>query len=430
MALGALIRLSVYGDIHLSVGDRDTMGYVYSSQPPLFSWESFTGRRLFTTNLIYKLATNEQKCNIGTISVPAIGQETNRQILPCFDRIALLQNILSILGWCYLAWTTSRWLKTSFAKVTVTILILTFGFTPQIAGWDSILSPESVALSLFVISFALLQEIVFRIGERNEDINSRRIILMILGWLVIYALWVFDRDVQLYTVLVTLFLMASLLTIRKFRHSKTFLITGLTLIALFILGFASAKASLRAELSLIHSFNDFILPFPDRLDFFKKFGMPDTSSSSFENWFNNNATGVYGAFLLSHPRFLAQTLLDNSFFFNSDFLQPYFPFVNNQFTNNLINIGEFVHPQSNTIYLIDLLMLLGLSIAAIKHRETSLITWSWLGWWIFLIAFVTLIVSFFGDTAGTRRHIYPSVETFRLFTWIFFNCIYRSPHHR
>lgn len=420
LALAVFIRTSAYGDFRLSVGDLDTTSYVNSSKFPVFSRDSFTGRRLFTTNLIYKLANDGQKCSLIAISIPAAGAETNRQIQPCFDKIALLQNILAIFAWCFLAWTTSRWLKNPFAKIAATILILTFGFTPQIAEWDSVLSPESVAISLFVISCALLQEIALRVGERNESINSRWIVLMLSGWVIIYALWVFVRDVNIYTIIISLFLMAALLIVKKFRQSKVFLITGLTLIALFILGYASAKASLRAEkFSLMHSFNDFIIPSPGNMAFFKKFGMPDISSPSFENWFNKNATSLYGLFLLSHPRFVAQTMSENSYFFISDFLQPYFPFSNSQFMNNLMNISEFIHPQSSAIYLIDILMLLGLTIAAIKRRDSSLIAWSWLGWWIFLIALVTLIVSFFGDTAGTRRHIYPSVETFRLFLWVF-----------
>ena len=424
LVLGALIRVSAYGDFRLSVGDLDTASYINSSKSSLFSWASFTSRRLFTTNLLYKLANDEKKCNLEVISIPAAGDEKNRQVQSCFDNIALSQNILAVLAWCYLAWTTSRWLKTSFAKITAAIIILTFGFTPQIAGWDSILSAESLTLSMFVISLALLEEIVFRIAERNEDFNSRKIVLIILGWIVIYALWIFVRDVHIYTILITLLLIATLLMIKKFRQSRTLLITGLALIVLFMLGYISAKASLRAEkFSLPHSFNDFIIPSPGNMDFFKKFGMPDISSPAFENWFNSNATSVYGLFLLSHPRFVAQTMSENSFFFISDFLQPYFPFDSNRVMSDLINIGEFVHAQSNAIYLIDILMLLGLSIAAIKHRESSLIAWSWLGWWIFLIAFATLIVSFFGDTAGTRRHIYPSVEIFRLFTWIFL-CVY------
>jgi hypothetical protein len=32
---------------------------------------------------------------------------------------------------------------------------------------------------------------------------------------------------------------------------------------------------------------------------------------------------------------------------------------------------------------------------------------------------ISLFISLFGDIDGTRRHIFPSVELFRLFLWIF-----------
>lgn len=420
LAIGALIRISAYGDLSLSIGNMDTYSYISSSRSPLLSWNTFAGTRLLTTNLVYKLANDEQKCNLPTISLPNLGEEQNRQVQPCFDTIALLQNILAIIGWCYLAWTTSRWLKTPFAKIAAAILILTFGFTPQIAGWDSVLGPETLTLSLLVLSFAVLQEIVFRVTEGGANINSRKIVLLALGWSIIYTLWVFVRDVHLYTVLISLALTAPLLLIKEFRASKAVLTTVAILIGVFVLGYFSAKDSQRAtHYPLVHAFNDFILPFPKRLDFFKKFGMPDVASPAFEKWFDDNASSVYGLFLLSHPRFVADTLIESPYFLSSNFLQPYFPFAHSQLINDLINIGELVHPESNSIYLIDTLMLLGLFIAAIRSREPSLIAWSWLGLWLFLVAFVTLILTFFGDTAGTRRHIYPSIETFRLFTWIF-----------
>ena len=35
------------------------------------------------------------------------------------------------------------------------------------------------------------------------------------------------------------------------------------------------------------------------------------------------------------------------------------------------------------------------------------------------IAAATLLISYFGDTAGLRRHIMPSVELVRLHFWVF-----------
>ena len=140
--IGGLIRGFAYGDLRLSIGNGETRSYVSSSIAPLFSWQSFAGKRLFTTNLIYKLANNLRLCKLTAISYPAGGLQVTPALQPCFGNIALLQNLLGIFGWCYLAWVTSRWLIHFPAKVGVVLLILFFGFTPQIAEWDTILSPS------------------------------------------------------------------------------------------------------------------------------------------------------------------------------------------------------------------------------------------------------------------------------------------------
>jgi hypothetical protein len=143
LALGVWMRVSLYGDLRLSVGNAETPSYIESSRAPLFSWDIFAGKRLFTTNLIFKMANNESECPLAPVSSPVDGVENYREIQPCFDNIVLLQNILAALGWCCLAWSISRFLGNPLLKISSAILILAFAFTPQIAEWDSILSPES-----------------------------------------------------------------------------------------------------------------------------------------------------------------------------------------------------------------------------------------------------------------------------------------------
>ena len=64
-------RLTAYGDVRYSVGNGETMSYIESSRAPAFSWQSFAGKRLFTTNLIYKLANDPERCPLTAISNPA-----------------------------------------------------------------------------------------------------------------------------------------------------------------------------------------------------------------------------------------------------------------------------------------------------------------------------------------------------------------------
>src|SRR5215204_3621571 len=133
--VGICLRIMSYGDIDLSIANNDTASYINSSKAPIFSWESFSGRRLFTTNLLFKIANNDEKCKIFALSLPALGLENSRARQPCFDRIVILQNILSIVGWCFLAWMTARWLNNSFLKIFSVVIILLFGFSPLIAEW-------------------------------------------------------------------------------------------------------------------------------------------------------------------------------------------------------------------------------------------------------------------------------------------------------
>ena len=116
---------------------------------------------------------------------------------------------------------------------------------------------------------------------------------------------------------------------------------------------------------------------------------------------------------------MATTLWEYMDELNSDSVQPYFfaPEVKNRST--LLIIGEMFHPQTSAVYLLSLLLLLALVVNASQFRTPSLLAWGWLAVWVFAIAAVTLLLSFFGDTWGIRRHIMPSVEMFRLFIWVF-----------
>ncbi len=78
-----------------------------------------------------------------------------------------------------------------------------------------------------------------------------------------------------------------------------------------------------------------------------------------------------------------------------------------------------LHPETPAVYLICLILLLSLLVHTYRQRTPSLLAWTWLSVWFFAIAAVTLALSFLGDIEGTRRHIMPSVELFRLFFWIF-----------
>ncbi len=420
LALAILLRANWYGNLRLSISNAETASYIDSSRSPVLSWKSFAGQRLFTTNMLYKVANDEKKCPITAYSSPASGEEEYRDFQPCFDKIVLLQNFLAMFGWAFLAWTIAGLLKNPYTKIAIIVLIILFGFTPQIAEWDSILSPESLSLSMFTVTFAMLIKIAFRASESEGLFSTTSERLLLAVWLIIFLLWVFVRDVHLYAVATTLAMIAPLFLLKKFRGAKPLTIASAFLMLFFVIGFLSARDSLRATRTpLMNSLDEYIWPHPQRVEYFKGFGMPERSSPGYQEWADINAPKAFGLFLISHPGFIATTSWEQLYQFKSSFIQPYFYTPNVKHRDILLILGEIVHPETIAVYLIDFLLLISLSINALRHRSTSLLAWTWLALWYLAIAAVTLLLSFFGDTWGTRRHIFPSVEMFRLFMWVF-----------
>ncbi len=419
MISGVLLRIALYGNLNLSIGNPDTSSYVDSSRAPIFSMEAFTGRRLFTTNILYKLASDPQKCPLQAVSYPAEGNEGYRAIQPCFNKIALFQNWLSIFGWCLLAWTTAQWVKNPLYKILAVILILAFGFTPQIAERDSVLAPESLSISLFSITLALLQEIILLMTREGQEMPFRKYGFLIPLWFVIFVLWIFIRDVHLYALLVTFILTLPLLFIQKFRKSIYIPLVIVVSTLLFVFGNITSHNSTRWQPSIIHVFTDYIDPYPTRVEFFYKLGMPkDRSSQEYAAWIQDKALGSYGRFLLLHPRFLVSTIFEGSYF-KSGFVQTYFRAPEVVHRETLLIIGEILHPETYAVYAIDFLLLISICYTAIKSGGQRIYGMAWLALWMVFYLTISLLLSFFGDTNGTGRHIFPSVEGFRLFEWIY-----------
>ena len=420
LIIGAWLRADWYGDLRLSIGNAETYSYISSAGAPLLSWKIFAGQRLFTTNIIFKVANDAQNCPLTAYSTPALGLEGVRANQSCFDKIALLQNILAILGWSFLAWTTAKWMHHPFTKIIAASTVMLFGFTPQLAEWDSILSPESLSLSMFAITLALAQETVFRASTSISPFRSGTERLLLAGWITFFLLWVFVRDVHLYAIPTTLALIAPLFLIKKFRNTKLLAVTTITLIIFFVIGFFSARDSLRAtRYPVVNALDAYIWPTPQRVEYFKNFGMPERKSPNYQKWADANATKAYGLFLISHPGFVITTLWEYIELLNSDFVQPYFVTSDVKHRDSLLTIGEMFHPQTATVYITSVLFLLALLIHAFQSRTPASFAWSWLAVWFFAIAVATLFFSYFGDTSGLRRHIMPSVEIFRLFFWVF-----------
>src|SRR5688572_11954330 len=98
--VASILRIQAYGDLRLSIAGNDTQSYIDASQVPLFSSEMLTGRRLLTTNLLYKIFEPQDGYEI---LVNGSVETTRRVIQPDFTGIVILQLALSLLGWGMLA---------------------------------------------------------------------------------------------------------------------------------------------------------------------------------------------------------------------------------------------------------------------------------------------------------------------------------------
>src|SRR5688572_10403064 len=402
LLLGGYFRFVTYGDFGLSVANPETSSYIESSKAPAFSWDIFAGKRLFTTNLLYKLANDAEQCPVPPYSAPAIGEERPREIHPCFDDIVKVQNWLALVSWIFLAWVLSRWFHHPFTKIAAALIIVAFAFTPQIAEWESVLSPESLSLSLLAASFALLVELALRLAHDSGQIKDKRFWAILAVWMGVHTLWIFVRDVHLYTIIPTVALVALLLFFKSFAKSLPLMIVIGFFGGIFVLGYLSAKDGTRATNGpLNHAFDEYIWPYPTRVEFFEAYGMPKQNSAAFNGWFSANATRTYAYFLAAHPRFVINTLWGHAAEFTSDFIQPYYDASRVPNRSSLLLVGEVVHAESGAVFLIDFLLLVTHVLMAFKSKNATWVAWCWLGIWMFAAALTSLLPSFFGDIGGT-----------------------------
>lgn len=197
------------------------------------------------------------------------------------------------------------------------------------------------------------------------------------------------------------------------------LVIGGFLVAIFLLGYTSSQQSGRWKIPLSHVYSWRILPHPLRVAFMQANGMPDPQGPEFNQWFSEHAPGAYVEFLMHHPGYALLPLFEDMELFFSENVQPYFIDPNIEFRSYYLSIGNFVHPNSSAVFLIDLLILGFLWMLYFKRKTHSLLAWIWLGSWLFLSAFVTLFISYHSDSIGVIRHVLGSIFYYRLFLWLF-----------
>ena len=415
VALAVALRLTLYGNPRLSIANNDTITYVRSSEVNLFSWDAFTAKRLYTTNLIYNLLKNESSYEI---LVNGSGDTTRRRIQPGFTGVALFQVTLAVAGWGLLALVFAGRIKNPLLKITGVLLILLFAFTPPLADWDSLLTSESLTFSLFALQLSLLILLAFRLHEKPDLTWQNGLLLG--AWGLIVFLWTFVRDTNLYILWIDLLLILGLLFLPAFRKQKYILGIAAFLIGLFVLGWASSMQSIRSIWTMREVYQVVILPSPANVQYMQTHaGMPPTDSPEWVAWFDANAKDAYIKFLLAHPGYVATVYFKDALTAFADNTQPYFNANELPGRDVLLQIGDAFHPESPLPFFMDFVLLLVLWLAVLKRGAAGERPWAWLATWIYLVANINLFIVIFGDSYGLIRHALMAVTAFRLFTWMF-----------
>ena len=122
-----LIHLSRIADVREF---PDTGSYAQIAARPVLSQSFLAAERPFVLPLIYKLLKLD------------------------FDRVAVAQTLLSILSWGLLAILIARTVEWVWLKPFAFSVILLLGLSQNVAGWDTVMLSESIALSLMVLLLA------------------------------------------------------------------------------------------------------------------------------------------------------------------------------------------------------------------------------------------------------------------------------------
>lgn len=414
LVLWAGFRLFVYGDPSISIAGNDTVTFIEGSQVPLFSAEMMTGRRLLTTNLIYKFFEPD-----GGYQVLVNGSlETSRRVFQeGFDGIVILQTILSILGWSALTWVMSAQMKSLATKLMTALLIPAFAYSPQLADWDSILMSESMTFSMFVLQFALLTHIVFVLYKKPDA----KIAPWMITWGVTYFLWANLRDTNNYANVVLIGLGVLTLFVPKFKKHKGLIgAIGFSAI-LFVLGLVTFQQSGRSLISTINVYIGDIFPHPARVEFMQaELGMPTPNTPEFHAWFEEDGVTAVTRFFVSHPGYVLEKLVRDFPDAFKQGVQTYFVMPEMKlFRARMISLGESLHTETATPFLMGLVLLLGIFLSALNNGTETSQPWAWIGAFLFLAATITIIPTILGDTWALHRHTIFSIMVFRLSLWVF-----------
>jgi hypothetical protein len=233
LLLGAFAILRVLATVHAPVIFPDSNGY---------NAFSLTGnaRRPWTVPLLWNL-------------------------LPSYGLREAAQVALGVVGWSAFALSLGSLIAHTWVRRLAMIAVLLLGLMPQVTGWDATMLSESLSTSLFVLTVALLLQLV-----RGQSAR------LLIACLAVGTLWVFARQANVLLYVPAVPLLVAFAFWRLPRRRASWVSATLVVVALwsaYVITRPAARAPARGNAATIVS--DRVARNPSAFRFFEARGMPD-----------------------------------------------------------------------------------------------------------------------------------------------------------
>jgi hypothetical protein len=377
----------------------DSAGYRGLSDLSLFSVSFWCGVRPFTVPMLYKALGND------------------------LDLIIAFQWLLSVVSWTVLAFSVSRNVANSNAKLVAIAIILLFSLSEEILLWDGVILSESISISFMVLLIAAW------FWVHQEWTSSRAFSLCCVA-----ACWVFARDTNAWVLLVVSGILGFAGALK--RSLRRYLALSGIFLALFIASDWSANVGKRWVFAFYNSIAQRVLPEEECKRFFEDAGMPvspallkmagkwassdefafyrDPALEEFRQWASAKGNATYMRFLLSRPATTIQAPFRSAEWLFSPVLVSYAP---SGFRPVLSGIwAEILYFRNWTLFW---LWAAGPIVAvaaclALRHRLCS---WA-VPISLVLLAYPHAVLVWNGDPMESGRHSIQACIQMRLGLWI------------
>lgn len=433
-------RIVCYGPMNDSVAVQDTESYFAAAKGNPFSLEFFEQQRSPSYPLLIKISNPTLEHELTQLSEPYFGTESRLAVQPGTETLVRNQTVISILCWSAAALLITSSFNGWFAKALSAFLVLGCGFVPQIADWDSILSSESLSISLFILMIGLLFKVI-------PDGKGDRLVtwLAAAGLSVVSFFWIFTRDTNAYFIAVealVLIVTGIIYWVRRKGQRVSAILSGFLLVGIFFFHQGTFRVSERWLLPLLNNMTENVFPYETRVQFFTDREMPTegdvlslTGSAEYNNIYENEkfihwarrfGLQTYQRFLLSMPLWSVLQVYNNLDSFFEENRQPFFYGSNQQRPHWAEKPGNLMHPLSSAVILIDFLLLILVAVKAVKSGEAADIRSFWTLLILFLGGGLMMSIAYLGEVRSIWRHVFGGVLALRLMLWLGISALFST----